>query len=112
MDQTECQWQTRNQERKQMLEHQRRLRRANPVWFEVRTWIGCFWTEDRVTWRSEDGAWVAQLQRSINGSYVYLTVWHSGQYVGRHDAAGWHAATGRSRPRTPRPVQRTLPLAS
>ena len=84
--------------------------RANPVWFEVRTWIGCFSTEDRVTWSSEDGAWVAQLQRSINGGYVYLAVWHSGRYIGRHDASGWHAATGRSRPRTPRPFQRPLPL--
>jgi hypothetical protein len=84
--------------------------RVNPVWLPVGTWVGCFSTEDRVTWRTEDGTWVAQLQRSPNGVHVSLVVWHHGRYLGRQDGSGWHAATGRNRPRTPRPLQRALPL--
>jgi hypothetical protein len=32
--------------------------RANPVWFECRSWIGNWQTDDRVTWRTTDGVWL------------------------------------------------------
>jgi len=93
-----------------MLAIQHRLRRANPVWFECRSWIGDWQTDDRVTWRTTDGVWLAQLQRSPNGRRVFLRLWRGLRFVGHQDDAGWHPAAARSRSRQPRPVQRSLPL--
>ena len=93
-----------------MLAIQRRLSRANPVWFECRSWIGDWQTDDRVTWRTTDGVWLAQLQRSPNGRRVFLRLWRGQTCVGHQDDAGWHPAAARSRSRQSRPVQRTLPL--
>ena len=84
--------------------------RANPVWFECRSWIGDWQTDDRVTWRTTDGVWLAQLQRSLNGRRVFLRLWRGLRFVGHQDDAGWHPAAARSRSRQPRPVQRSLPL--
>ena len=84
--------------------------RANPVWFECRSWIGDWQTDDRVTWRTTDGVWLAQLQRSPNGRRVFLRLWRGQTFVGHQDDAGWHPAAARSRSRQSRPVQRTLPL--
>jgi hypothetical protein len=36
------------------------------------TWIGCFKSDDRQTWRSTDGVWQAQLERSRNSGHVSL----------------------------------------
>jgi hypothetical protein len=46
--------------------------RFNPISIPVGTWIGCFQTEDHLNWRSTDGVWQAQLERSINGGHVSL----------------------------------------
>src|SRR5258708_2015798 len=73
-----------------MLEIPHRLRRANPVWFECRSWIGDWQTDDRVTWRTTDGVWLPQLQRSPNGRRVFLRLWRGQTFVGYQDAAGWH----------------------
>ena len=84
--------------------------RANPVSLPAGTWIGCFRTDDRQTWRSTDGVWQAQLERSLNGSHVSLSVWCRDAYVGRFDERGWHAPkAGVHRP-CPRPTISSLPL--
>ena len=84
--------------------------RANPVWFECRSWIGDWQTDDRVTWRTTDGIWLGQLQRSSNGRRVFLRLWRGQTFVGHQDDGGWHPAAARSRSRHPRAVQRALPL--
>jgi hypothetical protein len=84
--------------------------RANPVSLPVGTWIGCFKTEDRQTWRSTDGVWQAQLERSPNGSHVSLAFWCRDAYVGRFDERGWHAPKAGARRRRPRAAVRSLPL--
>ena len=83
--------------------------RANPVTWVCRTWIGDWLTDDRVTWRTADGVWLAQLQRSQNGQRVFLRVWRNREFVGYQDVASWHPATTRSRTRQPRPVHRAIP---
>src|SRR6185312_6166944 len=88
--------------------------RVNPAWWICRSWVGDWLTEDRVTWRTEDGTWVAQIQRSANGKHTFLALWRAGTYVGYQDDTGWHSATTRSRvhtPRTPRSLSLPLPLA-
>ena len=84
--------------------------RANPVWFRCATWLGTWITDDRVTWRTVDGAWLAQLERSRNGQHVSLALFHEGIYQGRQDARGFHSPSTRSRTRRPRPDARSLPL--
>ena len=65
--------------------------RFNPASLAVGTWIGCFKTDDRQTWRSTDGVWRAQLERSPNGQHVSLAFFCRGAYAGRFDQRGWHA---------------------
>ena len=84
--------------------------RANPVSLPVGTWIGCFRTDDRQCWRSTDGVWQAQLERSRVGGDVSLAFFCRGDYVGRFDQRGWHAAGANSRRRRPRAVVGSLPL--
>jgi len=81
-----------------------------PGWI-VGTTVGAFSTEDRLTWRTADGTWTAQLRRSKHGQHVYLVLFHEGAYLGRYGArAGWHGATTRSRVRQLRSLP--LPLAA
>jgi hypothetical protein len=88
--------------------------RANPVSIPIGTWIACFKTEDRLTWRSTDGVWQAQLERSTTGSHVSLAFFCRDGYVGRFDQRGWHAPNAQRRHHRPRPLVRSvqLPLAS
>jgi hypothetical protein len=84
--------------------------RANPVSLPVGTWIGCFKTDDRQIWRSTDGVWQAQLERSTNGQHVSLAFFCRGSYAGRFDERGWHAPSAASRRRRPRPATGSLRL--
>ena len=84
--------------------------RNNPIWFRCATWLGTWVTDDRISWRTTDGGWLAQLERSTNGQHVSLAFYERGTYVGRQDATGFHHAGTHSRPRRPRPVARSLPL--
>jgi len=84
--------------------------RANPTYWEVRTGLGTFTTDDGATWHAGSGQWGAELRRSRKGHHVYLALFERGRYRGRYDAAGWHAATDRSRVRQLR--QHQLPLAA
>ena len=84
--------------------------RGNPMSIPIGTWIGCFQTEDRLNWRSTDGIWQAQLERSANGGHVSLAFFCREMLVGRFDHRGWHAANARSRHHRPRPLVRSLPL--
>src|SRR5262249_27542164 len=40
--------------------------RANPVWYRCSSWVGVWTTDDRITWRTTDGTWLAQIERSAN----------------------------------------------
>ena len=85
--------------------------RVNPIHWEIRTAVGVFTTDDRVTWRTGTGEWTAELRRrSKNGNHWFLAVFESGAYRGRDDASGWHAAADRKRVRQLRSYQ--LPLAA
>jgi hypothetical protein len=84
--------------------------RANPIWFECSTWVGTWATDDRVTWRTTDGTWLAQLERSANGRHVSLAFYKRGTYVGRHDDSGFHLPSRPRRNRRPRPAMQSLPL--
>jgi hypothetical protein len=84
--------------------------RVNPIWWQTRTWLGEWLTEDRLTWRTTDGHWLAQIQRSVNQRHTFMAVWHDGSYAGFQDDVGWHPATARSRNRAPHAVVRSLPL--
>jgi hypothetical protein len=79
------------------------------------SWVGDWRTDDRVTWRNEDGVWLAQIQRSANGKHTFLALWCEGSYVGYQDDSGWHSATARSRVHEHRVAARSfslpLPLA-
>ncbi|MBV9577968.1 MAG: hypothetical protein JO057_05190 [Chloroflexi bacterium] len=88
--------------------------RANPVSMPIGTWIACFQTEDHLTWRSTDGVWQAQLERSTNGNHISLAVFCREGYAGSFDHRGWHAPSARRRNHRPRPIVRSrqLPLAS
>jgi hypothetical protein len=77
--------------------------RANPVWYQCSSWFGTWATEDRITWRTTDGKWLAQLERSANGRHVWLAFYSQAGYVGRQDASGFYVP---SRPRhTKRPLR-------
>jgi hypothetical protein len=82
---------------------------VNPVWWQTRTLVGDWQTDDRCTWRTTDGHWLAQIQRSPNLRHVLMALWHDGTY-GFQDDLGWHPATARSRTRHPHPVVRSVPL--
>jgi hypothetical protein len=84
--------------------------RVNPIWWRPRTSLGEWLTEDRRTWRTQDGHWLAQVQRSANGRHTFMAIWHDGAYAGFQDDAGWHPATARSRKHQPHTVVRSLPL--
>ena len=84
--------------------------RVNPMSIPCVTWVGTWRTDDRVTWRTVDDAWLAQLERSNSGRHVSLAIYHHGVYQGRQDARGFHMPTGQSRARRPRPAARSLPL--
>ena len=86
--------------------------RLNPRDWTVRTPLGDFDSSDRLTWRSADGAWTAELRRSRHGRHVYLALSHEGVSMGRYDIAGWHAASSRGRVRRHRPAQLPLRLAA
>jgi hypothetical protein len=88
--------------------------RANPVSLPIGTWIACFRTDDHLTWRSTDGVWQAQLERSSNGGHVSLAFFCREVFAGRFDNRGWHMPRPRHRQRRPRPLVRSmqLPLAS
>ena len=76
----------------------------------IGTWIACFQTDDHVNWRSTDGVWQAQLERSSNGGHVSLSFFCRDGYVGRFDHRGWHAPSAQRRHHRPRPLVRSLPL--
>jgi hypothetical protein len=84
--------------------------RANPIAFQCVTWLGVWCTDDRVTWRTADDAWLAQLERSHNRRHLSLAIFQHGIYQGRQDASGFHLPTGQSRTRRPRPAMRSLRL--
>jgi hypothetical protein len=84
--------------------------RANPVSMPTGTWIACFHTEDHLTWRSTDGLWRAQVERSGNGGHVSLAFFCREVYVGRFDHRGWHTPRHRNHIRRPRSLVRSLPL--
>jgi hypothetical protein len=84
--------------------------RANPIYWEVKTPLGSFTTNDRGTWRSEGAEWTAELRRSRHGRRTFLALFEGGVYRGRYDDAGWHDASNRSRVRQLRSYQ--LPLAA
>jgi hypothetical protein len=71
--------------------------RGNPLGWVVRTRLGDFESDDRVTWRTADGVYSAELRRSVNGQHVYLALFERGTYLGRYDVHGWRAASERSR---------------
>src|SRR6516165_1734730 len=84
--------------------------RANPVSIPVGTWIACFRTDDHLTWRSTDGVWQAQLERSSSGGHVSLAFFCREVYAGRFDNRGWHLPRHGYRSRRPRSLARSLPL--
>ena len=84
--------------------------RANPVWYECSSWVGTWATDDRVTWRTSDGTWLAQLERSANGRHVSLAFYKRGTYLGRHDDSGFHLPSRQRRNRRLRSAMQSLPL--
>jgi hypothetical protein len=86
--------------------------RVNPVGWNVRTPLGDFDSSDRITWRTADGAWTAELRRSRNGRHIYLALFHENTFLGRYDVAGWRVASSRSRVGHPRPSRLPLRLAA
>ena len=52
--------------------------RAIPVFWQVRTTLGRFVTEDRLTWRTESARWSAELRRSRNGRRWFLALFEDG----------------------------------
>ncbi|HEY7268792.1 MAG TPA: hypothetical protein VH951_03100 [Dehalococcoidia bacterium] len=63
-----------------------------------------------VQWRSTDGLWQAQLERSGNGGHVSLAFFCRELYVGRFDQRGLHTPRRENRTRRPRPLVLSLPL--
>ena len=76
----------------------------------VGTWIVCFRTDDHLTWRSTDGVWQAQLERSSSSGHVSIAFFCRDMYAGRFDQRGWHTPRPGNRSRRPRPLVRSLPL--
>ena len=85
--------------------------RGNPVGWIVRTGLGPFESEDRMTWRTADGRYGAELRRSRNGRHVYLALFEGGRSLG-YDANDWRAASTRSRIRHLRSPQLALRLVA
>jgi hypothetical protein len=50
--------------------------RVNPVWWQTRTPVGDWQTDDRRAWRTTDGQWLAQVQHSANHRHVFMAIWH------------------------------------
>jgi hypothetical protein len=50
--------------------------RVNPIWWQTRTPVGDWQTDDHRAWRTTDGHWLAQIQRSANQRHVSMAVWH------------------------------------
>src|SRR6266581_1106730 len=73
--------------------------RVNPMSIPCVTWVGTWRTDDRVTWRTADAAWLAELERSNSGRHVSLAIYNHGVYQGRQDASGFHLPTRESRSR-------------
>ncbi len=86
--------------------------RVNPAGWTVRTPLGEFESGDHSTWRTADGTWTAEVRRSRNGRHIYLALFHDCAFLGSYDAAGWRAASARSRVGHPRPAQLPLRLAA
>ena len=86
--------------------------RGNPLGWTVHTSLGAFGSSDRLTWRTADGVFTAELRRSRSGQHVYLALFDVGSYLGRFDASGWRAASNRSRVRQLRPTQLPFHLAA
>jgi hypothetical protein len=84
--------------------------RANPISMSIGTWIACFRTDDHLIWRSTDGVWQAQLERSNQGGHVSLALFCREVYLGRVDNRGWHAPSAHRRHQRPRALVRSLPL--
>jgi hypothetical protein len=84
--------------------------RVNPMSIPYVTWVGTWRTDDRVIWRTEDAAWLAQLEHSNSGRHVSLAIYHHGLYQGRQDARGFHLPADQSRARRARPAARSLRL--
>jgi hypothetical protein len=84
--------------------------RHNPIYWEVRTPLGSFTTDDRITWRTATGDWTAELRRSRHGQHTYLELFEQGVYRGRYDDGGWHPKTNRARAHKLRSFR--LPLAA
>ena len=84
--------------------------RANPLWYQCSTWVGIWTTEDRITWRTTNGDWVAQLERSANSRHVSLAFYKEAVYVGRQGATGFHVPSRPRRAKRPSPLTRSLPL--
>jgi hypothetical protein len=85
---------------------------SNTLDWGIRTTAGTFTTTDRITWRSADGAWTAELRRSRNRRYLYLVLFHEHRYLGRYDDAAWRSATDRSRIRHMRSPQLAMRLVA
>jgi hypothetical protein len=83
--------------------------RASPIYWEIRTSLGTFITDNRTVWRTDGGS-TAELRRSKSGRHWFLAVFDGGVYRGRYDTTGWHTATERKRIRHLRSYQ--LPLVA
>ena len=86
--------------------------RGNPLGWRVRTAVGSFESDDRITWRSAEDTFTAELRRSRNGRHVCLALFDGGTYLGRYDADGWREASTRSRIRHLRSPQLPLRLVA
>jgi hypothetical protein len=84
--------------------------RVNPIWWQSRTSVGEWQTDDRCTWPTTDGHWLAQIQRSVNQRHVFMAFWHDDTYIGFQGDTGWHPATARSHTRHLHAEVRSLPL--
>jgi hypothetical protein len=51
-----------------------------------RTWVGDWLTDDRATWRTDDGVWLAQIQRRSDAAYVRAP---GRQYAIDEHSDGW-----------------------
>lgn len=57
--------------------------RGNPAGWTVRTSLGPSDSKDRMTCRTSDGTYSAELRRSRNGRHVYLALFDGGTFLGR-----------------------------
>jgi hypothetical protein len=70
--------------------------RVNPVWWQTHTPVGDWRTDDRRTWRTADGHWLAGAARSVYQRHVFMAVWHDDTYLGFQNDIGWQPAMARS----------------